>query len=116
MAYLFRSGMRLAISPRPSVRRGQISRKATVCIRHKISSIVIYVLDPKRYCVDSTAVHRHGPLLEPSSEDIRNQPTVQPVFLDHMLENHGSSGMLRDSFALLRVSFTKLRLIIYLIT
>ncbi|OQE13363.1 hypothetical protein PENFLA_c049G03159 [Penicillium flavigenum] len=39
---------------------------------------------------------------QPSNEKIRVRPIVSPVFLDQMLENHGSSGILRDSFALLR--------------
>ncbi|KAJ6189771.1 fungal-specific transcription factor domain-containing protein [Penicillium mononematosum] len=38
----------------------------------------------------------------PPNEKIRVRPIVSPVFLDQMLENHGSSGILRDSFALLR--------------
>lgn len=43
-------------------------------------------------------------IIEPSSEKVRVRPIVSEVFLDRMLENHGSSGILRDSFALLRVS------------
>ena len=82
-----------------------MSRKATVCIPHQISPIAIDSLDPKRNCVDATAVQHHVPLLESRSEKIRIQPSVPPVFLDQMLENHGGSGMLRDSFALLRVSY-----------
>lgn len=59
--------------------------------------------DPTTHYVDATASQRYRPLLEPSKK-IRSQPTVPPVFLDQMLENHGSNGVFRDSFALLRVS------------
>lgn len=34
-----------------------------------------------------------------------NQSAVPPVFLDRMLETHGTSGMLRDKSTLLRVSY-----------
>lgn len=83
-----------------------MSLKATVCIRkHEISSISIDGLDPQKKGVDATTSQQRGTLLEPSSEKIRIQPTVPPVFLDQILENHGSGGMLRDSFAILRVSY-----------
>ncbi|KAJ5817409.1 fungal-specific transcription factor domain-containing protein [Penicillium robsamsonii] len=56
----------------------------------------------KRKRRTSPSVSESSQMLEPSSEKIRIRPIVSPVFLDQMLENHGSSGILRDSFALLR--------------
>ena len=51
--------------------------------------------------VDTPESQWPGPLLESKS---CNQSAVPPVFLDRMLETHGTSGILRDKSTLLRVS------------
>lgn len=71
----------------------------------------LYALDPKikgkeieapEHLVDTPVGQWSGSLLESKS---CNQSAVPPVFLDRMLETHGTSGMLRDKSTLLRVSY-----------
>lgn len=69
---------------------------------------------PKGYWVDATSSQYQGPLFEPSSEQICIPTSLPPVFLDQMLENHGTTGVFRDTNPLLRVSFSNFCLIISL--
>ncbi|KAJ5857262.1 fungal-specific transcription factor domain-containing protein [Penicillium solitum] len=50
----------------------------------------------------ATSSQHQGPLFEPPSEQIRIQTSLPPVFLDQMLENHGTTGVFRDTNPLLR--------------
>lgn len=85
--------------------------RESVCISQRwLSILVSFVLrteaenEEERRSVGAAPSHHRRPPLEPLNETSRIQPAVPTVFLDQMLENHSTGGMVRDKSALLRVS------------